>query len=180
MYKQIRCHPSKQNSYHRLHKTTTYFSAKSTMIIQAKLVSVSELLSISCFSQRNPLQLTKRKKRKQGGESVAAPTGKSISVSVRACVRAVVGRVKSRQNSGCRGFPFSLFLAGGFSLFPFRGGRLFPFPFSGREAFPFPFPPPPNLLSSISWPYRVHLHLEKRSCLPVPLRPGASAQDLNW
>ena len=62
--------------------------------------------------------------RRLGGESVAAPTGKSISVSVRACVRAVVGRAETKLKSKRSAFPFSLFGAAGFSLFPFRGGGL--------------------------------------------------------
>ena len=50
-------------------------------------------------------------------------TGKSISVSVRACVRAVGCRVEIGDFSTSAGFPFSLFPR-----------QVFPFPFS---VFPF-------------------------------------------
>ena len=63
-----------------------------------------------------------------------SPTGKSFRV-VRAC--AWFGcLVRSGPEIACAPFPFSLF---------------------PQEAFPFPFHlPPPNLLSSFSWPYRYY------------------------
>ena len=69
------------------------------------------------------------------------PTRKLISVSVRACVRAVVVRWESAEN-----------VVRAISLFPFILGS-FPFSLFGGGRFPFPSPSP-NLLSSFSWLYR--------------------------
>ena len=68
-----------------------------------------------------------------GGWGAGDPTGKSISVSVRACVRAVVVRCESAE-----------IVIRVISLFPFIPGS---FPFSllawGRFPFPSPSPQPP-------------------------------------
>ena len=66
---------------------------------------------------------------KIGGWGVL-PTGKSISVSVRACVRAVVVRWESAEN-----------VIRGISLLPFGPGS-FPFSLLASGAFPFPSPSP--------------------------------------
>ena len=67
-----------------------------------------------------------------GGWGAGDPTGKSISVSVRACVRAVVVRWESAEN-----------VVRAISLFLFIPGS-FPFSLLASGAFPFSLPLPPT------------------------------------
>ena len=88
--------------------------------------------------------------RRLGGERAArAPpvTGKSFRF-VCACARCPLPSESEPQTS-CRPFSLFPFGPGRLSLFPFWG---WPFPFALRSKVN-PPSPPPNLLSSFSWPY---------------------------
>ena len=87
--------------------------------------------------------------RRLGGKSVAAPTGKSFRF-VRACDARCLDVKRNPSEILMRpAFPFSLLAVGGF---PFSLG----------------IPPPPNLLSSFSWPYGyIYIYRDIQGYIPL-------------